>query len=227
MQRARVQGLPMFGEGLIYPFSEENIVCEPFSIPSYWRRICGLDHGIQHPAALVWLAHDPDTDTVYVYDTWKSSDTTIADRVQAWRKRGDWIPVAWPHDVGSRDKGVSGKPFASIYENYGMKMLGRSARMHENTGGAQPREPIIEEIYGRMKMGQFKVFSNCRDWISEQQRYHRKDGQVVDRDDDLISATHYGVMDLRHAVSGYRAEPMRTVAEGVDYDPLGDYGDPT
>ena len=221
MQRARVKGLPLFGEGLIYPFSEEEITCEPFAIPSYFRRICGLDHGVQHPAALAWVAYDPDTDTVYVYDTWKQSDTTIADRVQAWRQRGDWIPVAWPHDVGARDKGVTGRPFADLYAEHGMKMLPYSARMDPQTGGSQPREPIIESVYSRMKTGRFKVFRTCRAWISEQQRYHRKDGQVVDEDDDLISATHYAVMELRNARQEENMVEHIRFAEGVDYDPLG------
>jgi len=223
MQRARVKGLPMFGEGLIYPFAEEDIVCEPFSIPAYYRRLCGLDHGVQHPAALVWVAYNPDTDTVYVYDTWKQSDTTIGDRVQAWRQRGDWIPVAWPHDVGARDKGVTGRPFAEIYENYGMKMLGHSARMNPDTGGSQPREPIIEAMFSRLKTGRIKIFRTCRDWLSEQQRYHRKDGQVVDEDDDLISATHYAVMELRNAVPYYSGWSMPETAQGVDHDPLASY----
>ena len=220
MQRARVQGLPLFGEGLIYPYGEEQITVEPFSIPSYWRHIVGLDHGIQHPAALVWMAHDPDQDIVYLYGEWKQSETTIADRVAAWKQRGDWIPVAWPHDVGHRDKGVSGRPFADIYRNYGMKMVGHSARIKADTGGAQPREAIIAMMDGRMRTGRFKVFKNCREWLSEQQRYHRKDGQVVDRDDDLISASHYALMELRSA-RRYEAEVQTAkFAEGVDYDPL-------
>lgn len=220
MQRARVQGLPLFGEGLIYPYNEEQISCEPFKIPDHWSRICGLDHGIQHPAALVWIAYDADSDTAYVYDTWKSSDTTIADRVSAWRAKGDWIPVAWPHDVGFRDKGVTGKPFADIYAQHGMKMVKHSARISLQTGGAQPREPIIAAIDGRMRTGRFKVFSNCRDWFSEQQRYHRKDGKVVDIHDDLISATHYAIMELRSAKRPMMEMAMTQFAEGVDYNPL-------
>ena len=220
MQRARVQGLPLFGEGLIYPYGEEQITVEPFSIPSYWRHIVGLDHGIQHPSALVWMAHDPDQDVVYLYGEWKQSDTTIADRVVAWRQRGDWIPVAWPHDVGHRDKGVSGRPFADIYRNYGMRMVGHSARIKADTGGAQPREAVIAMMDGRMRTGRFKVFKNCREWISEQQRYHRKDGQVVDRDDDLISASHYALMELRSARRYEQESPATKFAEGLDYDPL-------
>lgn len=221
LRRARVQGLPLFGEGLIYPFNEDQIAVEPFPIPDHYRRICGLDQGMEHATALTWIAYDPDNDVVYVYDVWKQSNTSIDDRVGAWRDRGSWIPVAWPHDVGNRDAGVTGRPFADLYREKGMLMLARSARIDPETGGRQPREPIIARVYERMAKGRFKVFRNLRQWFSEQQRYHRKDGQVVDRDDDLMSATHYAVMELRHARPRYRAEhelPPRAV--GVDYDPL-------
>ena len=221
VKRARVKGLPTIGEGLIYPFEREDIECEPFAIPSYFRRICGLDHGINHPSALVWVAYDPDGDTVYLYDCWKSSDATIADRAYAWKKRGDWIPLAWPHDVGNRDAASSGKPFADLYKEAGMLMLSRSARISPDSGGSQPREPIIETVYSRMKTGRFKVFNHLNDWFSEQQRYHRKDGQVVDKDDDLISATHYAVMELRNARPMEVEFEFKTYADGLDYNPLG------
>ena len=220
MQRARTQGLPLFGEGLIYPYGEEQLTVEPFTIPSYWRMICGLDHGTQHPTALAWVAYDPDQDVAYLCGEWKRSDTTIADRVAAWRQRGEWVPVAWPHDVGHRDGGVSGRSFADIYRSYGMRMVGHSARIKADTGGAQSREAVIAMVDARMRTGRFKVFRTCREWLSEQQRYHRKDGQVVDRDDDLISASHYAIMELRSARRAEQAEPPAKFAEGVDYDPL-------
>jgi len=220
MRRARVQGLPMFGEGLVYPYGEEQLATEPFTIPDTYRRICGLDHGIDHPAALVWVAWDPDTDVAYVYDLWKQRETSLADRVQAWRAKGDWIPVAWPHDVGFRDGGQTGLPFAKLYEKHGMKMLNHSARLDPQHGGAQSREAIIAAVDSRIRTGRFKVFSTCREWFSEQQRYHRKDGKVVDRDDDAISATHYAMMELRNAKRPQTLSDVKTVAEGVDYDPL-------
>jgi len=224
MRRARVQGLPLFGEGLIYPFQPEQITCEPFSIPNHYRRICGLDHGINHPTGLVWAAHDADNDVVYIYDCWKGSDTTLAERVQTYRQRGAWIPVAWPHDVAQRDAGNTGQPIAELYEQYGMRMLPRSARMDPNRGGAQPREPIIQHVYERLQQGRLKIFSNLKSLINEQQRYHRKDGQVVAENDDLISAMHYAIMELRSARPYEREHDLQTQATGVDHDPLAAYG---
>jgi hypothetical protein len=51
----------------------------------------------------------------------------------------------------------------------------------------------------RMKTGRFKVFNHLLDWLEEFRLYHRKDGRVVKEGDDLMAATRYAVMSLRHA----------------------------
>ena len=51
----------------------------------------------------------------------------------------------------------------------------------------------------RMQTGRFKVFRHLADWFEEFRLYHREDGRVVKLRDDLISATRYALMCLRHA----------------------------
>jgi Terminase RNaseH-like domain len=51
----------------------------------------------------------------------------------------------------------------------------------------------------RMESGRFKVFKHLNDWFDEFRLYHRKDGKVHKEGDDLMSATRYAVMMLRHA----------------------------
>jgi hypothetical protein len=51
----------------------------------------------------------------------------------------------------------------------------------------------------RMESGRFKVFKHLTDWFDEYRLYHRKDGRVHKEGDDLMSATRYAVMMLRHA----------------------------
>jgi hypothetical protein len=80
-------------------------------------------------------------------------------------------------------------------------MLARSARIGEDTGGSQPIWPTTHEILVRMQTGRFKVASHLEDWFKEQGSYHMKDGKIVALSDDLLSATRYGVMDLRMARS--------------------------
>jgi hypothetical protein len=45
-----------------------------------------------------------------------------------------------------------------------------------------------------MEVGKFKVFTTCRKFLQEMKIYHRKDGKIIDRNDDMISATRYGCL---------------------------------
>jgi hypothetical protein len=47
--------------------------------------------------------------------------------------------------------------------------------------------------------GRPKVFKHLLDWFEEFRLYHRRDGEVVKEGDDLLAATRYAVMSLRHA----------------------------
>ena len=55
------------------------------------------------------------------------------------------------------------------------------------------------DMLNRMQSGRFKVFKHLNDWWEEFRLYHRKDGKVVKEGDDLMAATRYAVMSLRHA----------------------------
>ena len=42
---ARSKGVPALGSGAIYQVMEDDVVCEPFELPAYFRRCYGLDVG--------------------------------------------------------------------------------------------------------------------------------------------------------------------------------------
>ena len=46
-----------------------------------------------------------------------------------------------------------------------------------------------------------KVAANCMEWQEESARYHRKDGLIVKTNDDLLSATRVGKMQLRSGIA--------------------------
>lgn len=212
----RARGTPMVGSGVVYPTPDEDVMVDAFQIPSYYRRICGIDFGIDHPFAAVWLAHDADSDVLYLYDCYKASGQTAAYHADCIKKRGDWIPVSWPHDGMHRDK-ASGQALKEQYRKKGVNMLPISARYTDDKGGAVAREPIVQEIDERMRTGRLKVFSHLSDWFREKRMYHRKDGVIVAEMDDLLSATNYATMMLRFARNQERRIlPART----ADYDPL-------
>lgn len=221
-REARARGVPMLGSGRIFPVSEESIKCEPFQIPGYWPRIAAIDLGYDHPAACVWLAWDRDADIAYVTDCFKMSKATIATLASAIRARGDWMPIAYPHDAFSHDR-TSGDTFAELFRKEGLNMLDEHATFED---GGYSIEAGLAMMLDRMRSGRIKVFPHLAEWFEEFRTYHRKDGLVVKERDDIMSATRYGLMMLRKARTGarpYRAAGVDGVriADGVNSDPFG------
>lgn len=217
---AREKGIPMMGEGAIYPVSDAFVGCDRFAIPKYYRRIAGIDFGVDHPTAGCWLAYDADRDIIFVYDVYRQRRQTIATHAEAFNARGAWIPVSWPHDGMQSDRSGSGLTLKKMYENCYVNMTHMSARYDDEKGGAQAREPIIQECYERMVTGRLKVFNDLNAWFEEKRLYHRKDGKVVDTMDDILSAMHYAVMMLRYARNEL---PKRVQEYSHEQDPLKDF----
>ena len=67
--------------------------------------------------------------------------------------------------------------------------------------GGNSVEAGIMEMLSRMEQGKFKVFNTLYDWFDEYRLYHRKDGKIVKIKDDLMAATRYAAMSLRHSTT--------------------------
>ena len=201
-REARTRGIPMMGSGMIFPVAESSISCEPFPIPPHWARICGIDFGIDHPAGFACLAHDRDTDTLYLYDGWRFKGKTAAEHAMTVVAKGyHHIPWAWPHDGLQRDK-AGGQILKDQYKSFGMNMLPERAQFPPTTegkGGGNSVEAGLSLLLERMQTRRFRVFSTVGDFFEEMRQYHRKDGLVVKEDDDLLDAVRYGLMMLRKA----------------------------
>ena len=191
----RTKGLPLLGSGQIFPIPEETIKTDIDNIPKFWPRIAGIDFGWDHPTAVVWIAWDRDSDTIYVYNTYRASKVTPVIVAAAMRPKGEWIPVAWPHDGLQHDKG-SGKPLAEQYAMQGVNMLDERATFEDGSNGV---EAGLFEMLDRMKTGRLKVASHLSEWFEEFRMYHRKNGKVIKERDDLMAATRYAIMMIRHA----------------------------
>lgn len=224
-REARAKGIPILGSGRVFPVAESGIAVQPFPVPPHWPRIVGLDLGIDHPTAAAWLAWDRDADTLYVTDAYRVRDAAIAIHAAAIRARGEWIPVAWPHDGLQRDKG-SGEQLAAQYKAQGLAMLANRATFEDGSSGV---EAGVAEMLTRMQTMRLKVFAHLADWFEEFRLYHRKDGLIVKDGDDLLAATRYAVMMRRFArtheeagvrVATHRAAPL--VAFGV-FDEVAGY----
>ena len=204
-REARINGTPTLGSGRIYQHADEMVTENQIAIPAHWPRICGLDFGWDHPTAAVWLAWDRDSDVVHLYDCYAVKEQTPMVHSLAIKARGEWIPVAWPHDGLQHEKGT-GDELKKQYLKYGVKMLTKQAtHAPDQTAGQKEGEGGnsvelgITELNERILTGRFKVAKHLNDWFEEFRLYHRKDGKVVKLNDDLMDATRYGLMMLRHA----------------------------
>ena len=203
---ARTKGIPMMGEGAVFPIADERIRVDPFKIPGHWARIKGCDFGIDHPAAGVEVAWDRDEDIIYLIDCYRQKNETAVYHAAWFNKANKFIPVAWPHDGMNREKS-GGKTLADHYRSHGVNMMAKSARYArlpgETTekGGPQPTEPVVDEMLERMAIGKFKAFSTLQDFFEEKRGYHRKDGKIANVRDDILKALFYAVIMKRYAVA--------------------------
>jgi len=224
----RSKGIPLIGSGLVYSVLEDQIKIDPIPIPEHWRRISGIDFGFDHATAWTNLAYDPETDIIYLVEAVKINRTVIPEVASVLKKKGaDKIPVSWPHD-GLKHDSYSGRTVRDMYEQEGIKMLPDkftnppSPGMVEGSGGIGI-EAGIAFIHSRMEQGLFKVFSTCEEWFQEFRLYHRKNGKIVDRNDDLMAATRYGALSLRFAIvpgmkyGAYIPKPEEYMDEMVAY----------
>lgn len=211
-REARTKGVPILGSGRIFPVAESDITVPAFAIPKFWPQIGAMDFGWDHPFAAARLAFDTEGDVIYVTHAFRAREQTPLDHSRSIRSWGGWLPWAWPHD-GLQHSKDSGEPLAKQYRANGLNMLGSHATFPDGSTGV---EAGLFEMLERMQTGRFKVFSHLNEWFEEFRLYHRKDGKVVKEGDDLMAATRYGVMSIRHAVYPASLDAKRPAAKQSD-----------
>lgn len=199
----RSKGVPLMGTGLVFPFSDDDLMVDEFSIPRHWPQIIGVDWGWDHPFAAVKMAWNREADMVYLTADYRESKVTPPVHAATINKWGEWIPVAWPHDGLNTEKGT-GEQLINAYREAHVNLLPWKATNPPPPGrkegeGGNSAEAAILSMYERMEGGRFKVFKSCRYFLEERRQYHRKDGKLVKLYDDVISAARYAHMMLRHS----------------------------
>lgn len=191
LRKARSKGIPTLGDGAIFPIDESLITCTPFAIPDHWAQIGALDFGWDHPTAYVKLAHDRDTDIIYVTHAYAKSKTVIPLHATHINSHGTWIPVAWPHDGYQTRDMTSGEQMAQQYRNSGVNMRPLNAQFAPTAASTDKVSTIsveagIQEMLTRMQTGRWKVFSTCELWFQEFRLYRRENGRIVKVLDDVL-----------------------------------------
>jgi len=221
---ARARGEPLLGSGRVFDYDEETLKEDALTyIPQHWFTLWGIDFGIGHPFAAALILWDKDNDVVHVHHAIKMVGegklSLPVHHALAMKPIGVNVPVAWPQDGTVRDKG-SGEVLSTLYKQQGLAMLPDHAKFED---GSISTEAGILEMEQRMATGRFKVARQLMDWFEEYRGYHRKDGQIVKEQDDLMSATRIAVMAKRFArktpLGGFAAQRRRNmIARDIDFD---------
>lgn len=145
-------------------FSEWNPqthICDPFGIPSHWRRFRTVDYGLDRLVCL-WIAMDEEGRS-YVYREWCESDLTIsraAAGILDRTPRGERIYATLaPPDLWARSQ-ESGRSRALLFCEYGLNFT-KTANDRES-GWLSVKELLSPGADGLPKL---RVFRNCRELI--------------------------------------------------------------
>lgn len=200
---ARRSGKPSMGSGNVFPLAIEHILCEPFKIPDYFKRMFALDVGWNRTACL-WAAIDPQNDVVYIYDEHYAMEQQPPVHAAALRSRGKWIPGVI--DPASRGRSqVDGKQLMYDYQQLGLSL--RPAINNVDAG--------ISGLWQRMTTGNLKVFNTLPHFNKEYVLYRRDlRGRIVKENDHLMDCLRYIQNNLARAKSldQLRSSPTYTGA---------------
>jgi phage terminase large subunit-like protein len=196
----RVSGQPSLGSGVVFPVPEGKIVCDPFPIPEHWLKIIGIDLGFDHPNAVANVAWDNERDIYYLYDEYSEKGETLSMHANAIRAKGGVdIPVIVPHDAFKHDGATSGRKFVDMYKDYGLAVVYQPFSNPPGVDGKPSGNSVeygVNFILRAMEEGRFKAFTTCTKFLQETKIYHRKDGKIIDKGDDLISAVRYAILSI-------------------------------
>lgn len=190
LRETRRSGVPSMGSGNVYPISMETMTCDPFEIPKHYKRLYALDVGWNKTACL-WLAQDPVTGMVYVYDEHYVEHQPPAVHAASIRARGDWIPGV----IDPASRGRTQTDGNQLYRQY--RDLGLNVQIADNAV-----EAGVQAVWERMTGARIKFF-NTLQWLPREYVLYRRDekGRIVKENDHLMDCLRYGVMGLNRARS--------------------------
>jgi len=180
---ARSKGIPSLGAGAIYPVLEDNFVIASFEIPKHWKKVAGFDVGWNWTAC-VWLAIDPESDTMYIYSSYKQGEQLPLFHADALKARGKWIPICIDPAARGRSQ-IDGMKIIDQYKEHGLNLSIANNSV----------EAGIYSVWEALSTGKLKIFNTMPN-ILEEFRMYRRDtkGKVVKSNDHLMDAMRYAVM---------------------------------
>ncbi len=188
LRETRRSGVPSMGSGNVFPMSMEAMTCEPFAIPTHFKRMYALDVGWNKTACL-WGAQDPITGMLYIYDEHYVEQQPPAVHAASIRARGEWIPGV----IDPASRGRTQNDGNQLYRQY--RDLGLNVLVANNAV-----ESGIQAVWERMTGGRIKFFTTLQHLPREFVLYRRDErGRIIKENDHLMDCLRYLVADLNRA----------------------------
>jgi phage terminase large subunit-like protein len=180
LRKARSEGDPTVGSGLLYPIHRDNIIVDDFKIPVYWPKLYGMDVGWNNTAA-IWGAWDRDNDIIYLYSEHKQGESEPVIHAKSIHARGKWIKGVI--DPASRGRSqIDGESLYMLYRKEGLKIYPADNSV----------EAGIYECWQRFSTGRMKIFKSMSATLREMSLYQRDmKGKIVKANDHLMDAMRY------------------------------------
>ena len=209
----RRKGLPVLGSGAVFPFPDNEIMCEDLVPATTWNVLAALDFSsVNDATVVVFCAHDPSSDTYYVYDM-DYIDTDVSKKNPKHMANviltsaTPTIPTISPHDGGI--KSVNPEAKARIMKDMGVNILGEpfynpfnlNLAFHRIRNKNRDREPGLTEMRRLFETGKLKVCRSILPFFKEKaQMFYaptNNGGMETKGKDDAIDAIRYGILSLR------------------------------
>lgn len=193
LRESRMTGKPGLGSGSVYPIDIESILIDDADFQKikgpHFKYINGIDVG-WNKTAVAFLAIDPDTDTVYLFDEYYMGEQRPEVHAVSIKAKGNWIPNVI--DPASRGRSqIDGNKMITLYIQSGLQI--------------QPANNAVEagimDVYTLMSAGKFKaVRQKTRNFQHEFATYKRDmHGKIVKENDHILDALRYGVVERHKA----------------------------
>lgn len=173
-------------------FRKDTHVVEPFEIPLWWNRICGMDYGYRDPACAVWIAIHPNTGQKIVYREYSQTDKTgleYARDILEIELKHERIPVDHIIDWTIFNKtGYTGPTIGEQIIKAGIKL--RQADRNRTAGKVQVHEHLRQDVVTN-EPGLI-IFSTCKGLINQ-----LNSAQIDEKNPDDIDQRRVGE-DKKH-----------------------------
>lgn len=189
--------------------SRETHMCDPFEIPSHWKKMGMFDYGYNHPAAFLWLASDTDGD-VYVYREYVKAGKRPEEIALDLLEYPDTLKlgsIPSGHDCWSKQAGAPSIEEKMREASKG-KIILHKANIERVLGAQQVRDYLVlRQSKDGIKKPRLIFFRNCPitfDCITRMTHDDKKPEDVMKVDaedgdpytgDDPYDALRHGLMD--------------------------------